>query len=47
MQERADQSQPEREPLSVLEKFNQRAGQPCISSITLAELHHGVEKTSR
>lgn len=32
-------------PLSLLEKFNQRAGQLCISSITLAELHHGVEKS--
>lgn len=36
-----------RRPLSVLEKFNQRAGQLCISSITLAELHHGVEKSEQ
>jgi tRNA(fMet)-specific endonuclease VapC len=34
-----------RRPLSVLEAFNQRAGQLCISAITLAELHHGVEKS--
>ncbi len=34
-------------PLSVLDKFNQRAGQLCISSITLAELHHGVEKSEQ
>ena len=36
-----------RRPLSVLETFNQRAGQLCISSITLAELHHGVEKSEQ
>ncbi|MDZ4728841.1 MAG: type II toxin-antitoxin system VapC family toxin [Xanthomonadales bacterium] len=36
-----------RRPLSVLERFNQRAGQLCISSITLAELHHGVEKSEQ
>ena len=36
-----------RRPLEVLEMFNQHAGQMCISSITLAELLHGVEKSSR
>lgn len=36
-----------RRPLSVLETFNQRSGQLCISSITLAELHHGVEKSEQ
>lgn len=36
-----------RRPLNVLETFNQRSGQLCISSITLAELHHGVEKSEQ
>jgi tRNA(fMet)-specific endonuclease VapC len=36
-----------RRPRSVLETFNQRSGQLCISSITLAELHHGVEKSDQ
>jgi len=36
-----------RRPLDVLATFNQHAGQMCISSITLAELLHSVEKSSR
>ena len=36
-----------RRPMEVLEVFNQHTGQMCISSITLAELFHGVEKSSR
>ena len=36
-----------RRPVEVLEVFNQHTGQMCISSITLAELFHGVEKSSR
>jgi tRNA(fMet)-specific endonuclease VapC len=35
-----------RRPVEVLEVFNAHAGQMCISSITLAELLHGVEKSS-
>ncbi len=34
-----------RKPLAVLAKFNQHAGQLAISSITLAELLHGAEKS--
>ncbi len=34
-----------RKPESVLAVFNQHAGQMCISSITLAELLHGAEKS--
>jgi len=34
-----------RRPFEMLETFNQHAGQLCISSITLAELLHGVEKS--
>lgn len=34
-----------RRPIEVLETFNKYAGQMCISSITLAELMHGVEKS--
>ena len=34
-----------RRPIEMLETFNQHAGQLCISSITLAELLHGVEKS--
>jgi len=34
-------------PIELLDVFNQHAGQVCISSITLAELLHGVEKSSR
>ncbi len=36
-----------RRPIELLEVFNQRADQMCISSITLAELLHGVEKSSK
>ncbi len=35
-----------RRPIEILEVFNAHAGQMCISSITLAELLHGVEKSS-
>jgi len=35
-----------RRPIGMLQVFNQHAGQLCISSITLAELLHGVEKSS-
>ena len=35
-----------RRPLEILEVFNAHSGQMCISSITLAELFHGVEKSS-
>lgn len=35
-----------RRPIKALEIFNAHAGQMCISSITLAELFHGVEKSS-
>lgn len=34
-----------RRPIEMLEIFNQHAGQLCISTITLAELLHGVEKS--
>ena len=34
-------------PLEMLETFNRHAGQMCISSITFAELMHGVEKSAR
>lgn len=34
-----------RRPLEVLSTFNEHADQLCISSITLAELLHGVEKS--
>ncbi len=33
-------------PLSVLQTFNRNQGRMAISSITLAELAHGVEKSS-
>lgn len=33
-------------PLSVLDAFNRNSGRMAISSITLAELAHGVEKSS-
>ena len=36
-----------RRPLKALEIFNRHAGQLCISSITLAELIHGVEKSAK
>ena len=35
-----------RRPIELLNVFNRHAGQMCISSITLAELLHGVEKSS-
>lgn len=35
-----------RRPVELLEVFNRHAGQMCISSITLAELMHGVEKSA-
>ena len=34
-----------RKPLEILSKFNQHSGQLAISSITLAELVHGAEKS--
>ncbi len=36
-----------RRPEEALEVFNRNTGLMCISSITLAELLHGVEKSSR
>ncbi len=36
-----------RRPLEVLDTFNRHAGQMCISSITFAELIHGVEKSAK
>lgn len=36
-----------RRPLAMLEVFNRHAGTMCISSITYAELCHGVEKSSQ
>ncbi len=36
-----------RRPLEALATFNQHADQLCISSITLAELIHGVEKSAK
>jgi len=35
-----------RRPVELLQVFNRHAGQMCMSSITLAELFHGVEKSS-
>lgn len=35
-----------RRPIEVLDIFNAHAGLMCMSSITLAELLHGVEKSS-
>ena len=35
-----------RRHIELLEVFNRHAGQMCISSITLAELLHGVEKSA-
>ena len=34
-------------PLKVLDTFNQNASQLCVSAITVAELMHGVEKSTR
>lgn len=36
-----------RRPIEVLNTFNANAGLLCISSITYAELQHGVEKSTR
>ncbi len=36
-----------RRPIELLQLFNQHTGQLCISSITLAELMHGVEKSQQ
>jgi tRNA(fMet)-specific endonuclease VapC len=36
-----------RRPLEVLGRFNQYAGRMAISTITLAELLHGAEKSQR
>lgn len=36
-----------RKPIEVLDVFNRHTGQMCISSITLAELLHGVEKSAK
>ncbi|MEE4410528.1 MULTISPECIES: type II toxin-antitoxin system tRNA(fMet)-specific endonuclease VapC [Serratia] len=36
-----------RRPIEVLSKFNQHAGKMVISSVTYAELIHGVEKSAR
>ena len=36
-----------RRPMEVLSTFNQHAGRMAISAITLSELYHGAEKSSR
>ncbi len=36
-----------RKPLELLDKFNLHAGRMSLSSITLAELFHGVEKSEK
>lgn len=36
-----------RRPIELLDLFNLHAGEMCISSITFAELLHGVEKSTR
>ncbi len=36
-----------RRPIEVLAVFNRHAGLMCISSITLAELLHGAEKSAK
>jgi tRNA(fMet)-specific endonuclease VapC len=36
-----------RKPLEALAKFNENAGALCISSITMAELYHGAEKSEQ
>ena len=36
-----------RRPVEVRERFNEAAGQLAISSVTLAELLHGVEKSQQ
>ncbi len=34
-------------PANLRDRFNERAGQLCISTITLAELHYGVERSAQ
>jgi tRNA(fMet)-specific endonuclease VapC len=34
-------------PVNALDTFNRHAGHMCISSITLAELFHGAEKSAK
>jgi tRNA(fMet)-specific endonuclease VapC len=34
-------------PIQALETFNRHTGQLCISTITLAELFHGAEKSAK
>jgi len=36
-----------RRPVALLDTFNKHVGHMCISSITLAELLHGAEKSER
>jgi tRNA(fMet)-specific endonuclease VapC len=36
-----------RRPLKALDEFNQRTGSMAVSAITLAELLHGAEKSSK
>ncbi|MBB6479859.1 tRNA(fMet)-specific endonuclease VapC [Spirochaeta isovalerica] len=36
-----------RRPIELLDVFNKHVDQMCISTITLAELMHGVEKSSK
>ena len=36
-----------RRPIEILDVFNDKAGHMCISSITLAELLHGAEKSEQ
>lgn len=36
-----------RRPIELMDVFNRYAGQMCISSITLSELLHGVEKSAK
>ena len=36
-----------RRPVEILDTFNRYASRMCISSVTLAELLHGVEKSSK
>lgn len=36
-----------RRPIEVLDVFNRYIGQICISSVTLAELLHGAEKSAK
>jgi tRNA(fMet)-specific endonuclease VapC len=36
-----------RRPIEALDTFNRHVGQTCISTITLAELLHGAEKSAK